>query len=179
LARGTLAAETVQAARRARYETIRGTVVHLLAGLSTGRLDLTKPANHQQIAVAVTRLRRYLVETDEVPDPLSHELQACADAAEREGIAVDLLAPAGVIPALPVDIRRALTEPIIEVLAATATRARITVVAFATEVVVAIIADAQLAAPIAATHDDVQVAQDTEGGLWVQSRWTGLSGSPS
>ena len=171
-----LAAEAVQAARSTRYETIRATVAHLLADLAAGRLDLADPAIRQQLAVAVTRLRRYLVETDEVPDPLSHELRACADAAERNGIAVDLLAPAGTIPPLPVEIRRALTEPIIQVLAVTATRARITVVAAPADVVVAIVADAQLAAPPQVMHESVQIGYDVEGELlWVQARWTGQS----
>jgi hypothetical protein len=168
-----LAAEAVQAARRNRYETIRETVAPLLDSLATGRLDLADPAVRQEVAVAVGRLRRFLVENDEVPDPLSHELRACADAAERRGIAVDLIASTGAIPALPVQVRRALTEPVIRVLAATAKTARITVVASPAEVVVAIIADAHLQAQLSATHDAVQVAQDAEGELlWVQAQWS-------
>ena len=175
-----LAAEAVQAARIIRYESIRETVAQLLEGLTGGSLDLTVQATRQQMAVAVTRLRRYLVETDEVPDPLSHELQACADAAERRGVAVDLLPPAGRVPVLPLEIRRALTEPVIQVLAATATRARITVVADAAEVVVAVVADAHLEAPIPVTHSAVQPSQDTEGELlWAQACWISQSQSPS
>ena len=109
-----LAAAAVQAARRIRYEAIRETVVPLLDGLVTGRLDLADRSMRQEVAVAVGRLRRSLVENDEVPDPLSHELRACADVAERRGIAVDLVAPTGTIPALPVEVRRALTEPVIQ-----------------------------------------------------------------
>jgi hypothetical protein len=175
-----LAAEAVHAARRIRYEAIRETVVPLLEGLVTGRLDLADSAVRQEIAVAVGRLRRSLVENDEVPDPLSHELRACADDAERRGVAVDLAAPSGAIPALPVEVRRALTEPVIQVLAATATKARITVVASPAEVVVAIIADAHLEASPLATHDTVQAARDTEGGLlWVQAKWNAPSLSRS
>jgi hypothetical protein len=145
-----LAADTVQAERRSRYEALRATVADLLEGLALGRLDLADAAIRQRIAVAVTRLRRYLVEADEVPDPLSHELRACADAAERRGIAVDLLAPVGSIPPLPVEVRRALTEPIIQVLAVTATQARITIVAAPDEVAVAALADAQLPVAVVA-----------------------------
>lgn len=175
-----LAAEAVQEARKSRYETIRKTVVHLLDGLAAGRLDLAKPATRQEIAVAVTRLRRYLVETDEVPDPLSHELQACADAAERRGIAVELLPPVGVVPVLTVETRRALTEPVIQVLAATVSRARITVVASPVEVVVAVMADAHLHSPIEVIDAAVQPSQDAEGELlWVQARWDGLCASLS
>ena len=174
-----LAAEWVQAARRIRYEAIRETVVPLLDGLVTGQLDLTEPATRQEVAVAVTRLRRFLVENDEVPDPLSHELQACADAAERRGIAVDLVARTGTIPTLPIEVRRALTEPVIQVLAATITRARITVAASPGDVVVAIMADAHLKAPLQAMHDAVDVTDDAGGELlWVQARWTAPSPSP-
>jgi hypothetical protein len=175
-----LAADAVQAARRVNYESIKATVAQLLERLAAGDLDLAEPATRQHVAVAVTRLRRYLVETDEVPDQLSHELHACADAAERRGIAVDLMAPVGPVPQLPVDVRHALTDPVIQVLGATATRARITVVAAATQIAVAVVADACLQAPVQATHDAVQVAQDAEGGLlWVQASWTGRSPSRS
>lgn len=54
--------------------------------------------------MSVTRLRRDLADTDDVPDPLIHELRACADALERHGIAVDLISPAGTIPILPAGI---------------------------------------------------------------------------
>jgi hypothetical protein len=175
-----LAAEAVHAARRIRYEAIRETVVPLLDALVTGRLDLADSAVRQEVAVAVGRLRRFLVENDEVPDPLSHELRACADAAERRGIAVDLVAPTGAIPALPVEVRRALTDPVIQVLAASATRARITVVASPAEVVVAIVADAHLETLLSATREAVRVAHDGEGELlWVQAQWSDPSLSRS
>lgn len=204
-----LAADAVQATRRVRYETIRLTVVRLLEGLATGTLDVAAPPVRQEIAVAVTRLRRFLVENDDVPDPLSHELRACADAAERRGVAVDLIAAAGAIPMLPVSVRRALVEPVIQVLAATSSRARITVIASATEVAVAIVADASLprlaASPAARPPTGDGVAADwaawdlpvaagpttdgagavrcdveEEGGrLWAQARWTASSVSLS
>jgi hypothetical protein len=175
-----IAAEAVQAARRSRYETITGTVAHLLDGLAKGQLDLADRSVRQQVAVAVTRLRRYLVESDDVPDRLWHELQACTDAAERRGIAVDLMTPAGRIPPLPVDIRRALTEPVIAALAATATKARITVVACPGEVVVAILADAKLDSLVPSLHEAVESSHDAEGELlWAQARWTSQSASLS
>lgn len=175
-----IVAETVQTARRIRYETITATVAHLLHGLARGQLDLTDPSARQQVAVAVTRLRRYLVESDEVPDRLWHELQACADAAARQGIAVDLVSPTGPIPSLPVSVRRGLTEPIIAVLAATASRARVTVVASRDEVAVAIMADAELHFPVPCLHEAVQSSHDADGDLlWVQARWTSASASLS
>jgi hypothetical protein len=180
-----LAAEAVQATRRARYEAIRATVVPHLEGLSAGTLDLAGTQTRQQIALAVTRLRRFLVENDDVPDPLSHELRACVDAAERHGVAVDLIAAAGMVPILPVGVRRALLEPVIQVLAAAASRARITVVAAEAEVAVAIVADAQLTPPLRtgpAVESADSVEWDWEEGddrLWAQARWTRLSASLS
>jgi hypothetical protein len=176
---GQIVAEAVQAARRTRYETLAGTIAHLLNGLAVGELDLTDRSARQQVAVAVTRLRRYLVESDEVPDQLWHELQVCADAAERRGIAVDLVTPVGLIPPLPLDVRRALTEPIITALAATTSRARITVVASDDQVVVAIIADAQLDLPsLPCLHEAVEASHDAEGEmLWLQACWISRSAS--
>lgn len=174
------AAEAVQAARRIRYETVSNTVAHLLDRLARDQLDLNDPATRQEVAVAVTRLRRYLVESDDVPDRLWRELQACADAAERRDIAVDLVPPCGPIPPLPVDIRRALTEPIIEVLAATATRARLTVVSDPGGLAVAVVADAQLESPVPCLHEAVETSQDADGDLlWLQARWTSPSASLS
>jgi hypothetical protein len=93
---------------------------------------------------------------------------------------VDLTAPAGTVPSLPVEIRRALTEPIIQVLSGAVTQARITVVASAFEVVVAIMADAYLEVPMEPLHPAVHLAQDSEGDrLWVQASWTDQSPSPS
>ncbi len=175
-----IAADAVQAGRRARYQAVRETVADLLQGLATGQLDLSDPGTRQRIALAVTRLRRELVETDEVPDPLSHELRACADAAERRGIAVDLVAPAGTVPSLPVELRRALTEPVISMLAAATTQARITVVASPDEVVLAVLADATLTELPTSRHAGIELSADMEGDLpWVEARWTGPSRSRS
>jgi hypothetical protein len=152
---------------------IEDTVSGLLDELAAGQLALADPDARRRVRVAVTRLRRYIVEADELADQLSHELQACADAAERDGVAVDLIAPAGTVPSLPVGIRRALTDPVIRVLGAAATQARITVVASAASVAVAIIADARLAEPLQAARGDVELAQEAEGEwLWAQASWT-------
>jgi hypothetical protein len=183
LARGMtrrLAAEAVLRSRRRRYETVQRTVSRLLAEIAADRLELTQPAASRRIRVAVTRLRRLTVETDEVPDPLLHELRACADEAEKRGIGVDLQAPVGSIPALPVEVRRALADPIIEVLAVTTTRARLTVVAPPSSLVVAIMADASIDGLPPSTHDTVQISYDAEGDLlWVQARWNDPSPLPS
>jgi hypothetical protein len=177
-----MAADAVQAQRRARYELVRASVIRLLEGLATGSLDLGSALVRQEITVAQTRLRRFLVENDDVPDPFSHELRACADAAERRGIAVDLIAAAGTVPLLPVGDRRALVEPVIQVLAAAASWARITVIASPAEVTVAILADATLPGlDLAAASRLVRCDWDEVEGktLWAQARWTRPSASLS
>jgi hypothetical protein len=168
-----LAAEAVQKSRRERYAMVQRTVAELLAGMTSGDIDLTAPPTRQEIRVAVTRLRRLMIETDEVPDQLLYELRVCADEAENRGIEVDLQAPVGAIPPLSLEVRRALIEPIIEVLAATSTWARVTVVAAPDEVSVGAVADARVSALAAPAHHSVQASHDMAGGLlWAQARWS-------
>ncbi|MEN3306740.1 MAG: hypothetical protein V7603_2942 [Micromonosporaceae bacterium] len=173
-----LAAEVVHQARTARFRSARQASAQLLAGLASGELDLDSPETQRQCRVAAARLRRLIAETDDVPDPLVHELRACADTAERRGVEVDLAA-IGTIPALPVEIRRRLTDPPIEVLATARTKARITVVAAPDDVAVAVVADAALPSAVPAGTDppapgEVAASFEREGGqVWVQTRWHG------
>ncbi|MEO3859497.1 hypothetical protein [Acrocarpospora sp. B8E8] len=174
-----LAAEAVQAARQRRYELVRRTTAALLTRLAADEIDLTDGAARREIRVAVSQLRRLMVESDDVPDPLLQELRACADEAERRGVEVDLQAPVGVVPALSLEVRRALTEPIIEVLAATATHARVTVIATAGEVVVAILADARDIGRVP-SPPGIEASYDTKGDLmWAQGRWHARDGQGS
>jgi hypothetical protein len=74
---------------------------------------------------------------------------------------------------LPVEVRRALTDPPIEVLASARTRARITVVAAPDDVAVAVVADAALPSPVPAGTSPVAASFEREEGgrVWVQTRW--------
>jgi hypothetical protein len=173
-----LAAEAVQKSRTRRYEMVQRTVTEFLDSLAAGRLDLADPATQQRLRVAVTRLRRLTVETDDVPDPLLQELRACADEAERRGVEVDLQASVGEVPPLPVEVRRGLAEPVIDALAATSKWARVTVVTSPGEVAVAVVADAHLSRPTWQPRGTVQTSYDTEGELlWAEARW--IAPSPS
>jgi CHAD domain-containing protein len=167
-----LAADAVHRARRSRHEVVQRASTEILAGLAAGTVDLADVRTQQQLRVAVARLRRLIVETDDVPNPLLHELRACADVAERRGVAIDLQAPAGTIPALPIEVRRTLTEPVIQVLAATRTQARVTVVATPSDVAVAVFGDAVADGFTAGAHDATELSYHREGGqLWAQARW--------
>jgi hypothetical protein len=168
-----LAAEVVHQARTARFRSARQASAQLLAGLAGGELNLDSPETQRQCRVAAARLRRLIAETDDVPDPLVHELRACADTAERRGVEVDL-ATIGKIPPLPVEVRRGLTDPPIEVLATARTRARITVVAAPDDVAVAVVADAALPSLVLAGDGQVAASFEREGEqVWVQTRWRG------
>ena len=136
------ASEQIHLVRRQRYETLRQETATLLADLAYGAADPGAVPVQRRCASEAARLRRLMVETDDVPDPLLHELRACADIAERKGVLVDLVA-AGTVPDLPVPVRRALTEPPIAVLATARSQARITVAATSTGVAVSVLADAE------------------------------------
>jgi hypothetical protein len=167
-----MAAEANRRTRRTRYEAIRETAIQLLQRMAAGQLDLADPGTRQLVAVSVTQLRSDLAEADDVQDLLLHTLRACADAARRRGIAVDLIPPAGTLPAVPAQARRALTEPIIHGLAAATAWARVTVVASAAEIIVAMVADTRWQVSLPEPHDGVEVNRDQEGEvLWIQARW--------
>jgi hypothetical protein len=176
------AADQAHAARRDRYAAARAAAEELLAGLADGRLDVDDATVRDRCAVASARLRRLVTETDDVPDPLVHDLRAAADVAERRGAAVtlDLV---GEVPPMPLPVRRALADAPACAVAAAHREARITVVAAGGTVTVAVVGDADLDLSQTTRHDDVVVHFDRglgEGAQpWVQTQWAVPSASPS
>lgn len=134
-------AEQLHADRRARYADLATTTVPLLTDLADGTADLADERVRARYAVAAARLRRLFAEHDEVVDPLLHELRACLDVAERNGVPV-YLGTCGDHPAPPLAARRALTEPVLRTLAATTSPARVTVLGSPDGVTVSVLADA-------------------------------------
>lgn len=169
---GRAAAEQAQAGRRERFQRVRRTAGAVLADLAEGRADPGDPAVRERCGYEASRLRRLIAEADDVPDPLLHELRACADGAERAGVPVDLIC-VGRLPPLPVAVRRRLAEPMVRPLSTARSPVRITVAAGADEVAVSVVtrdADAGVAVP--ADGDDVSYTCEREEGLlWVQTRW--------
>lgn len=171
-------AEEVHADRARRYREVGQAVRAVLAGLAQGQLDPADGEVQRRSAIGAARLRRLIAEHDGAPEPLMHELRACADVAERRDVAVTLEA-AGTVPALPVQVRRALTEAPMYLLAAARTHARVTVVSSADEreVEVSVVADCERGparAEMLARSDDVEVTWSNEGGSWwVRARWHG------
>ncbi|MEV4756125.1 hypothetical protein AB0J86_13580 [Micromonospora sp. NPDC049559] len=136
-----IAARRARADRRERLSMVSQTAGAVLAELADGRADPADPRVQRRCALEAARLRRLIAESDDVPDPLLHELRAAIDIAERNGLPVELVA-VGTLPALPVHIRRQLAEPLTTALAAARQWARLTVVGQPDEVVVSLVAPA-------------------------------------
>ena len=166
----------VHDARQVRWLGVRETVEPLLQDLAAGRANPADRMVRRECAIAAARLRRMFAESDEAPDPLIHELIACADVAERRGVAADLEA-VGVIPAVPAGTRRVLTDMAITILAAAATRARITVTAAGDGLIVSFVADGPADTLLSVSGlpvPDGEVAishQRDDDVLWVEARW--------
>jgi hypothetical protein len=165
-----LIAERVHAARQDRYRAIGADTRSLLAALAEGRASPEDAAVRTASAVAAARLRRLFAESDDVPDPLVHELRACADIAERRAVRVDIEA-IGRLPEVPGATRRAFGEAAIDVLARARSHARITLSAEDDGVAVAIVADVVDRAPPAAGAGIAVSHQYDENGIWVEARW--------
>ncbi|MEN3609143.1 hypothetical protein AAH979_06290 [Plantactinospora sp. ZYX-F-223] len=171
-------AEHLHADRQVRYADLATTSVPLLADLAAGSADLTDERVRAGYAVAAARLRRLFAEHDEVSDPLLHELRACLDVADRNGVAV-YLGTLGTWPTPPLAVRRALTEPALRILAAAAAQARVTVLGSSTSVTVSVLADARIGgsagdAPEATAVDrsGVTVTRLVDGPkVWVEATW--------
>lgn len=166
-----LIADRVHAARRSRWQAVHGALEPLLAGLARGPADPGDPGVRARCAVEAARLRRLIAESDDSPDPLIHELHASADIAQRRGVAVDVEA-AGVIPVVPLEARRAITDVAIVALTAAASRARITITAAGGGVAVSFVTDAPVGSPVPAAAPGLAVdAQRDQENLWLEARW--------
>jgi hypothetical protein len=173
---GRTAAQRAQAERQERLSLVTQTAGAVLAELADGRADPTDPTVQRRCALEAARLRRLIAESDDVPDPLLHELRAAADIAERNGLPVELVA-VGTLPALPVHVRRRLAEPLTATLATAQQWARLTVVAQPEEVVVSLITPGTTPDPISLappqTDDgEVEYVYERDGEqVWAQTRW--------
>ncbi len=169
-------ADQLHASRRERYRAVHSSVAPLLSGLAGGDLDPADREVRHRAAVAASRLRRLFAETDDVPDPLLHELWACSYIADQRGVLVDLQV-LGRLPGLDRSTRRALTEAPLLALAGAERHARVTVVGWSDEVAVSVLVDAPAttpAAPPAVMDSAVTVTLlDAAGRRWVEARWRG------
>jgi hypothetical protein len=161
-------ADALHRDRRQRYAELGA--VPLLAGLAAGVLDPADERVRASCAAEAARMRRLLAERDDVPDPLLHELRACADTAERKGVTV-YLGTCGSYPAPPLAARRALTEPAVAVLATAASHARVTVIGSATAVTVSVVADSPDTVIWPALAGVTTTQRVSGNRIWMEATW--------
>ncbi|MDG4783413.1 hypothetical protein O7614_27545 [Micromonospora sp. WMMD961] len=171
------AAERGRRDRRDRLALVSSAAGRVLGELASGQADPDDPEVQRRSVLAAARLRRLIAESDDVPDPLLHELRAAADLAERNGLPIDLVT-IGNPPPLPVEIRRRLADPLTATLADAHGWARLTVVSGPNEVVVSLVTPEregqEATGPPLAEHDDGQVEHlyERDGDIrWAQTRW--------
>ncbi|RZQ60409.1 ATP-binding protein [Amycolatopsis suaedae] len=164
----SVVAAQLRADRRARYAELDRTVVPLLRGLADGTLDPAAPRVRRDCATQAARLRRLLAERDDVADPLVHELRACAEVAERAGVAVTFAVSGQSLP-LSTAQRRALTDPVIALLAEAVGSARITVTAHGDAVTVSVLADAPAPGPVPASGPAEISVVGRDGSVWLEA----------
>jgi hypothetical protein len=165
-----MSAEQWEREQRTVFAGQLGVTLPLLADLADGVLDPRDDDARRRCSVAATQLRRLFAENDEVPDPLVHEVTACADEAERRGVEVSL-AVSGAAVAVPSDVRRELTSPVVATLAAAQSYARVSVLRTHEDVRVAVMADVGTNA-ITAASPLVEIDCDTYGEyVRMEARW--------
>jgi len=171
------AAERGLRERRDRLALAGAAAGRVLGELAYGAADPDDPEVQRRCVLAAARLRRMIAESDDVPDPLLHELRAAADLAERNGLPIDLVT-IGNPPPLPVEIRRQLADPLAAHLADARGWARLTVVSGPDEVVVSLVTpdregpEATGPPPGEYDHGPVQHLYERDGDIrWAQTRW--------
>lgn len=164
-------ADQIHRDRTDRYAALATTTAPLLAGLASGEADPGDAGFRRACAVEAARMRRLFAEDATVPDQLSHELRACIELAERNGISVRF-AERGERPAVSTEIRRALTEPAVAALATAASTARVTVVGDEDEITVSVLADAPVDFVPTEPCPQVRTSTVVDGDrLWINTTW--------
>ena len=157
--------------RTRRFAELAVTTVPLLKGLASGELDPEQESVRHRCAAEAARMRRLFAE-DAVSDPLAHELRACIELAEGNGVSVSF-AECGTRPSLPARTRRRLTEPAIAALATARGTVRLTVAGTQETVTVSVIAECPPLAPMP-DSDGVHRSTMLDGNRqWIQATWSG------
>ncbi|MFY1690765.1 ATP-binding protein [Plantactinospora sp. WMMB782] len=173
-------ARHLHADRTSRLSGLAATAVPLLAGLASGELDPGDESVRRMCAAEAARMRR-LIATDAAADSLSHELRACIEQAERNGVAVSF-AECGTRPELPPLVCQRLVEPAIAALATARGKARLTVASTRETVTVDSIRETVTVSVVAACAappsmpdgDGVRQSTTVVGDrLWIQAAWQG------
>ncbi|MBF9130776.1 hypothetical protein I0C86_17685 [Plantactinospora sp. S1510] len=161
--------------RRERYADLAETTVPLLSGLASGELDPGAESVRRSCAVEAAKMRRLFAEDATVPDPLLHELRACIELAERNGVSVTF-AEFGERPTIPTGVRRRLTEAPLWALATARGKVRLTVVGSDGTVTVSAVTGRPTEIDPFPDGDGVHTSATVDGDrLWIQSSWQGKS----
>ncbi|MFC6018588.1 sensor histidine kinase [Plantactinospora solaniradicis] len=161
--------------RRERYAELAETTVPLLSGLASGELDPGAESVRRSCAVEAAKMRRLFAEDATVPDPLLHELRACIELAERNGVSV-AFAEFGERPTIPTQVRRRLTEAPLWALATARGKVRLTVVGADETVTVSVVTGRPPEIDSFPDSDGVHTSATVDGNrLWIQSSWQGNS----
>lgn len=174
-----VAAEQTHLVRQQRYEWLQQSAAQVLDDLAAGVSDPADPRVQRRCAIEAARLRRLFLETEDVPNPLLHEIRGCADVAERRGVLVDLRS-VGHLPVIPVEVRRDLAEPLIVLLSYVANRARVTLTATEGMVSLSVLAmvepDTEIILPTPDPVTGIEMQHHREKhALWVETRWLSRS----
>ncbi|MEQ4305478.1 ATP-binding protein [Plantactinospora sp. B6F1] len=162
-------ARHLHADRTSRLSGLGAGTVPLLTGLASGELDPGDESVRRMCAAEAARMRR-LIAAEDTADSLSHELRACIELAERNGVAVSF-AECGDRPELPPLVRQRLIEPAIAALATARGRARLTVASTGGTVTVSVVAACPPPPPMpdgGGVRQSMTVVGDR---LWIQAAW--------
>ncbi|WP_157239403.1 sensor histidine kinase [Catenuloplanes japonicus] len=155
--------------RTGRLAALAATAVPLLEGLASGGLDPGDESVRSACEAEAARMRRLMAEDTGL---FFHELRACVEEAERNGVAVSFT-EFGTFPALTPPVRRRLIEPAIAALATAQGRARLSVTGTRETVTVSVVA-ACLQPPPAPDRDGVRRSTVADGDrFWIQATWQG------
>jgi hypothetical protein len=165
-------AELLHADRSRRYAALQDTAASLLQGIIDGRLRPGDAGVQRRCAVEAARMRRLFAETDDVADPLLHELDSVVDVAERTGVIVTRTV-LGSWPHLAQQVRRTLVDEAAAALLDARTHARLTVNGERHEVVLSVVTDGRNAQPGQRSNAGVEISTLIDGErVWMQARWT-------
>ncbi len=164
--------------RQRRMQVVREAIEPVLRELSSVGTRPLDEDLRRGCLVAAARVRRLLAESNAGDDPLVHELSASLDALQRRGLVVELAVRGPADGDIPVEQRRGLTDPLLDVVVRAASRVRVTLTRGPDEVRLAVVADVHDGADDLCSvttgdmREGVEVSAGHVGGVsWLRTRW--------
>jgi hypothetical protein len=164
------AADQVHVDQQRRFADLSHTVVPLLSGIAERELDPADPAVRHRCALEAARMRRLFTEADHPADPVVHDLGAGIEVAQGRGVVVTLATRGEPVP-LPVELRRAITEPAVAAIATARLCARATVAHVGGQTRVSVVSDEPGLVVPEPSQPGVRIQTLVrDGRLWVSAR---------